>query len=296
MPEGFTAAPTSKSPNEIDYEIATPAEAVHGEYADLALEADGVALGRAHLQMFRPVSVRLMEAMQIHFGTEAELTPDPPIAPIEPKSGSNLELSLRNNWPGIQNYTLQAAGDGLDFFPPKSDVAVDAGAERRAPLRVFAHEGVDGLRDWHLKVSGGASQDLPMRVVLLPRGRTVAWSADLDGDGSPEWVLETQKVRAIFSAQDGGRWMEFNWKDTNLNFLPPQGAFAAVGPVEVHASGDTLTFTGNGWKRTVRLTDTTLTIEQSTPLPADKLTGERRGNLEFRIEHPAAARAAYSLK
>lgn len=300
LPEGFTAVPTTKSPNEIDYEIGTPAEALHGDFADLALEADGVPLGRAHLQMFRPVSIRVMEAMQIHFGTEAELTPDPPIAPIEPKAGSNVELSLRNNWPAIQNYSLGAEGEGLDFFPAKSDVAVDAAAERRVPLRIFAKDGAsDGagpLRDWNLKVGGGTAQDLPMRVLLLPRNRTVAWSADLDGDGSPEWVLETQKVRAIFSSQDGGRWMEFNWKDTNLNFLPAQGAFAAAGPVEVHAAGDTLEFVGKGWKRTVRLTDTTLSIEQTTPLPADKLTPDRRGNINFRIEHPAANRATYMLK
>jgi hypothetical protein len=296
LPEGFTAVPTPKSPNEIDYEIGTPAEAVHGDYADLALEADGVPLGRAHLQMFRPVSIRLMEAMQIHFGTEAELTPDPPIAPIEPKAGSDLELSIRNNWPGIQNYVLEAAGEGLDFFPAKWEVAVAAMEERRAPLRIFAKDGAEGLREWNLKVGGGAAQDLPMRVLLLPRNRTVAWSADLDGDGSLEWVLETQKVRAIFSSQDGGRWMEFNWKDTNLNFLPPQGAFAAAGPVEVHAAGDSLEFVGKGWKRTVRLTDTTLSIEQTTALPADKLTSDRRGNLEFKIEHAAANRATYTLK
>ena len=300
LPEGFTAVPVTKSPNEIDYEIGTPAEALHGDYADFALEADGVPLGRAHLQMFRPVSLRLMEAMQLHFGTEAELTPDPPIAPIEPKAGTDLELSIRNNWPGIQNYTLAVAGEGLDFFPAKFDVAVDAVAERRVPLRIFAKdgagEGVEGLRDWNLKIGGGATQDVPMRVLLLPRNRTVAWSADLDGDGSPEWVLETQKVRAVFSSQDGGRWMEFNWKDTNLNLLPPQGVFAAPGPVEVHAAGDTLEFVGQGWKRTVRLAGTTLSIEQTTALPADKLLSGRRGNVDFHIEHPSANRASYTLK
>jgi hypothetical protein len=296
LPEGFTATPTEKSPNEIDYQVATPVEALHGEYADLALEADGVPLGRAHLQMFRPVSIRLMEAIQLHFGTEAEITPDPPIAPIEPKSGSDLELSIRNNWPGIQNYLLQATSTGLDILPARSDLAVDAGAERRTKVRIFAKAGSEGLLDWNLKVTGGATQDLPMRVLLLPRNRTVAWSADLDGDGSPEFVLENAKVRAIFSSQDGGRWMEFNWKDANLNFLPVQGAFASAGAVEVHAAGDTLEFSGPGWKRTVRLTDTTLSIEQTTALPADKLTGDRRGNVEFHIEHPSANRASYTLR
>ncbi len=49
LPEGYTATPTTKSPNEIDYEIAVPADAIHGDFANLALEADGVSLGRAHV-------------------------------------------------------------------------------------------------------------------------------------------------------------------------------------------------------------------------------------------------------
>jgi hypothetical protein len=168
--------------------------------------------------------------------------------------------------------------------------------ERRVPLRVFAQEGIEGLRPWRLQVTGAATLDLPMRVAIVPRGRTVAWSADLDGDGSPEWVLETQKVRAVFSSQDGGRWMEFNWKDTSFNFLPEPGVFAAPGAVEVRASGDALEFTAKTWKRTVRLTNTTLTFEQTTPLPSDALVSDRRGNVDFQITHPSPTRATYTLK
>jgi hypothetical protein len=296
LPAGFTAVPTTKSPNEIDYEIGTPAEALHGDYANLALEADGVALGRARLQLFRPVSISLPEALRLHFGNDTELTADPPTALIEPKNGGDLELSIRNNSPGIQNYSLEFSGDGLEFFPAKVEVTVGAVDERRVPLRIFAKEGVEGLREWRLKVTGGATEELPLRVLLLPRGRTVAWSADLDGDGSPEWVLETPKARAVFSAQDGGRWMEFVWKDTSANFLPAQGALAAAGPVEVRAVGDSLEFTGRGWKRTVRLTDATLTMEQTTLLPADGLTAERRGNVDFQIAHPVPGQAVYTLR
>jgi hypothetical protein len=66
--------------------------------------------------------------------------------------------------------------------------------------------------------------------------------------------------------------------------------------VEVHAAGDTLEFAGQGWKRTVRLAGTTLSIEQTTALPADKLQSDRRGNVDFHIEHPSANRASYTLK
>ena len=74
------------------------------------------------------------------------------------------------------------------------------------------------------------------------------------------------------------------------------GAFAAPGSVEVRADGDTLEFVGKGWKRTARLTQNALTIEQTTPLPADGLTPDKRGNASLTIERPSATKAVYTLK
>jgi hypothetical protein len=78
LPEGFTATPTRKSPMEIDYAVDVPADALHGDWANLAIEADGVPLGRAHLQLFRPVSVHLAEAIRLHYGAAADLAGDYP--------------------------------------------------------------------------------------------------------------------------------------------------------------------------------------------------------------------------
>ena len=303
LPEGFTAMPTVKSPNEIDYEVSVPADALHGDYANLALEADGLRLGHARLQLFRPASIRLMQGMQLHFGPDTELTPEPPTVPVEPKGGANLEFSIRNNSPGIQTYRVEASGAGMEFLPHETDISIGAMDERRVEFRVFVKDGATdavnesetGLRDFHLRVTRDADLDLPMRALLLPRGRTVAWTADLDGDGYPEWILESPKARAIFSAQDGGRWMEFTWKDTNDNFLPEGGALAAPGPVEVHANGDTLSFQAKNWKRTVSLSGSVLTIEQTSPLPAGSLAPGKRGNTSLTIDHASPTRAVYTL-
>ena len=295
LPEGYTATPATKSPNEIDYEIAIPADAIHGDYASFALEADGVALGRARIQLFLPASVRLLSGMQFHFGPQTELTPEPPIAAIDPKGGGNLEISIRNNSSQIQTYHLEPDGKGMEFLPPKTDVSIGPTDERRVEFRVFPAEGIARVRDWTLKIAGGADLALPMRVVLVPRTATVAWTADLDGDGAPEWILESAKVRAVFSTQDGGRWMEFTWKDTNTNFLPETGVFAQAGPVEVRQNGDALEFTGRGWKRTVTLSGTALTVEQSTPLPPETLTTGKRGNLTLTVDRSAPTRAVYGL-
>ena len=296
LPDGYTATSHSKSPNEIDYEVVVPPEAVHGDFANLAIEADGVLLGRARLQLFRPLSLRILEAIQMHIGRHAELTPDPPIVVVEPKAGTNLEVSLRNNWPAIQTFRVDASGDGLDFFPPKNEIIIGPMDERRYSLRVFAAEPISGLRDFHLKVSGGATMDLPMRVLLLPRGRTVVWSADLDGDGSVEWVLESHRARAIFSSQDGGRWMEFNWKEANANFLPESGAFRGQGPVELRSSGDGIEIAGKGWKRTVRLSDSTLTVDQPSSMPSDGPPPLTQGNVRLTVQANGPSQTIYKLQ
>jgi hypothetical protein len=296
LPEGFTSRPEVKSPNQIDYAIAVPPNAIPGDWADLTLEADGAPLGRARLELFPPVSIRLAQPIELHFGQRAVVAPDRPTAAADIKAGANIEVAVRNNSLEIQTYRLEASGPGLEFVPARTEVTVGALAERSVPLRISSAEETPALRPWRLQVSGGASADMALRVLALPRNGAVAWSADLDGDGSPEWVLESQKARAVFTAQDGGRWMEFTSKDAGANFLPDQGAFAAFGPVEVQASGDALEFTGRNWKRTVRLAEGALTIEQSTPLPPDPLVPEKRSGVTLSIDRISPTKAVYTLK
>ena len=77
LPEGYTATPHTKSPNEIDYEVAVPADALHGDYANLALEADGMLLGRARLQISAPLRSACWSRCVLHFGPQTEMTPEP---------------------------------------------------------------------------------------------------------------------------------------------------------------------------------------------------------------------------
>jgi hypothetical protein len=113
-------------------------------------------------------------------------------------------------------------------------------------------------------------------------------------------VIESQKIRAVFSGNDGGRWMDFLWKDTNTNFLPLEGALTRTGPVEVRADGSALHFTGNGWTRTTSLANDALTIEQSPALPADLLppppTGAAPGNVTLSLERQSPSRVVYRIK
>jgi hypothetical protein len=300
LPEGFAAVPTKKSPLEIQYALDVPAAALHGDWANLAIEADGVPLARARLQLFRPASVHLAEALRLHFGGAADLAVEPAIIPIDAASGRTVDIHIRNNAPEIQTYSVEPAGDGFQFLPPKTELNSGAIMDRVVELRVFPDGTAAGLHDWVLRFSGGANLEMPARFLVIPRGRAVAWSADLDGDGVPEWILENQKARAVFSSQDGGRWLEFVWKDSapnGLNVLPESGALAGAGPVDVRAREGALEFTGKDWKRTVRLAgaDAKLTIEQTTVLPAETLETGKYNEITFQVARESATRAVYTL-
>ena len=299
LPEGFAATPTKKSPLQIDYAVVVPADELHGDWANLAIEGDGVPLGRAHLQLFRPASVHLADAIRLHFGAAADMTVEPPIIPIDATAGRTVDVNIRNNSPEIRTYDIEPSGEGFQFLPAKTELNSGPIMDRAAEFRVFPDGAAPGLHDWLLRFSGGTKLEFPARFLALPRGRAVVWSADLDGDGAPEWILENQKVRAVFSAQDGGRWLEFVWKDSapnGLNVLPESGALAGTGPVEVRAGDGALEFTAKDWQRTVRLAgEARLTVEQNKPLPAETLETGKHNEISFQVARESATRATYTL-
>jgi hypothetical protein len=169
--------------------------------------------------------------------------------------------------------------------------------ERDVMIRVFPVPGRRGLVPWQLHISGAAEVDLQARFAVIPRGETLVYSTDLDNDGQPEWVLENQRVRAVFSSQDGGRWLEFVWKDSGLNLLSENSALAGTGAAEVEEKPDgSLEFRGKGWSRTVRLAGATLTIEQTTPLPPETLHTEKKSDIILHVTRETPGHAVYSLE
>ena len=118
---------------------------------------------------------------------------------------------------------------------------------------------------------------------------------DLDGDGEPEWVLESPQARAVFSTRDGGRWLEFVWKDTGANFLPEQGALAGHGRRRGHDGQDGLEFTRRiveahgpaGWCRADHRAE--------APAADETVQGSKRDGVTLKVARESPTRAVYSL-
>jgi hypothetical protein len=247
-----------KDPLALTYRIKVPATAVHGDHADLAIEADGVQMSHARPQLLRPVGLRFPNAIDVHLAANSALPLLPATISVNQRTGRDLTVTLRNNAPEIRNFVLEPKAEGLDFSPAKLEVTVGVSTSRDLSFRVFASGASPGLHAGVVTVSGAASASEPVQFVVIPQAGAIAFST------SGFSFIESARTRASFMQ---GRWLEFLNKDNNQNLLPATGVTFTSGPIE--AGGDALIFQD----KTVRLED----LEQLAPKSRRADDGVGRG-------------------
>ena len=259
-PSWLKTEANADAPNHIDYTVTVPPTALHGSHVTLALETDGTQMSHTRLQLLRPVSVRVREALSRHYGPNADLPIDPILVATD-QAGRDLNIVVRNNAPEIRTFTLEAVAPEFEFAQQRTEMVIAASSERNASLHLFSKGAAPGLHQAMLKLSGAATLQIPFRILVIPRGGAARYQ---DGDAT---VLESQAARAVFTAD---RWTEFVWKDSEVNLLPEGGV--ALGAARPQA-----------------LTNADLLFEGSVALqPAE------RNNVVLAIK-PGAGNTTYSL-
>ena len=233
---------SGKEPLTLTYDVKVPGTVIHGDYADLAIEADGVQMSHARPQLLEPVKLQFPDAIDVHLAANSALPLFPATVSLNQRAGRELTVTIRNNAPEIRNFELEPSADGLEFSPPKMQVTVGVSTSRDVSFRVFAKEAAPGLHTGSITVTGAASASEPIQFAVYPAGGAIAFSA---GSFS---LIESAKYRASFVP---GRWLEFVNKENNQNLLTSPGAPFTAGQID--AAGDALVFGEN--HRTVKLAE-----------------------------------------
>ena len=231
------------------YLVKVPKTFVHGDYADLAIEADGMQMSHARPQLMLPVQLRFPDAIDVHLAANSALPLFPATIAVNQRTGRDLTVTIRNNAPEIRNFVLEPRVDGLEFSPAKLETTVGVSTARDVSFRVFATKATPGVHAGAIAVSGAASAAEPVQFVVIPQSSEVAYTA------SGFSIIESARARAAFMP---GRWLEFLNKDNNLNQLPPTGMAFTAGAIE--ARGDSLAFQD---QRVLKLED----LESLVPKP-----------------------------
>lgn len=227
MPEQQPA----KEPLSLTYLIKVPGTFVHGDHADLAIEADGVQMSHVRPQLLLPVRLRFPDAVDVRMAANSALPLFPPTIPVGQRTGRELIVTIRNNAPEIRNFTLEPNVDGLEFSPPKLETTVGVSTSRDVSFRIFGTRATPGLHTGAITISGIATASEPIQLVVVPQTGAVAYST------SGFSFIESARIRATFMP---GRWLEFLNKENNQNLLAAAGVTFTPGPIE--ARGDALAF------------------------------------------------------
>ena len=232
----FTQDPT-KEPLQFIYNIKVPETAIHGDHADLSIEADGARMSHARPQLLRPATLRFTDTVGVRLAANSVLSLTPSVVPVNQKSGREVTVSIRNNAPEIRNFHLELKSEGLEFSPAKLDVTVGASALRELSFRVFATDAAPGLHAGEARLSGAAVSSEPVRFLVIPSGGAVAWTADGFS------FLESAKQRASFLP---GRWLELINKDNAQNAVAAGGVAFTTGQLE--SRGDAVAIGSKTWR------------------------------------------------
>jgi len=203
-----------KDPIEMTYSVTVPDTAVHGDHAELAIEADGIQMTHTRPQLLRAAGVRFADSIDVHLAANSALPLSPATVPVNQRTGREITVSVRNNAPEIRNFQIEIKAEGLEFSPAKMDISVGASLARDLTFRVFAKDAAPGIHAGEARLSGAASVSEPVRFVVIPQNDAVAYS---DGEFS---FIESGRYRAAFLP---GRWLELVDKENNRNLLPDRG-------------------------------------------------------------------------
>jgi hypothetical protein len=225
-----------------------PENAIHGDHADLSIEADGTRMSHARPQILRPATVRFTDAIAVRLAANSALPLTPSVVPVNQRAGRDVTLSIRNNASEIRNFQIEIQAAGLEFSPAKVDLTVGASALREVSFRVFATGAEAGIHSGEARLSGAAKAVETVRFLVIPPSGEIAWSAD------SFTFLENGKTRASFLP---GRWLELINKDNGQSAIPAGGNAFVAGAIGTR--GDSLLV----GQKTYRLQD----LEQMVPKP-----------------------------
>lgn len=238
VPPGWRVKPDPRGAAEIEYGVEIPADAVAGDTVTLAVEADGKVAQSVTLPLAPACSVRIEPEETLHPRRDARFPIRPHLATLLLPGRRQYRIYLRNNYDAIRTFELAAAGEGLEFSPPRLEVPVGANLEREVTLYVSPQAPRPGLYRWTLVVRDGAwKTETPLALAVIAPGESLAYELDLDRDGWAELVLENATLRAVFSPRQGGRSTEFLLKEAAFNAFTGRGALDAGAPLEGRVLG-----------------------------------------------------------
>ena len=197
----------------LEYKITVPPGAVHGDTAELSIEADGRRISHANPGIVQAVQLQFPESINVRLAPDSRLPLFPATIPVNRRQGREVTVTVRNNAPAIRSFRVVMSAQGLEFSPAMHDLSIGASSSRDVTFRVFTADAAPGAHAGEVRITGSAFAVEPIRFLVVG-------TEDVRLSSNPFEILETARYRAVFTS---GRWLEFLNKETGRDALPAGG-------------------------------------------------------------------------
>jgi hypothetical protein len=191
-------------------------------------------------------------AIRLPLAPDVSISTGPPLIPIGPGTGGQLVVSSWNHSENQRfiDFSLDGAFHGSD------STRVSPGEQQFTRIRFQPTRNANGTDALAAVMSDGLLRSLltiragreggSVPILFAPPSESgnAHYQNDFDRDGSPDWVLESNRLRLIVSPADGGRALALVDKSTNENLITLGGALhdllipTQAGPVVTPSSAD----------------------------------------------------------
>ena len=195
---------------------------------------------------------QVFDGIRFPLAMDVTIPSGPPLIAADPNTGGHMVIVSSNHSDVVRlaDFTLDGAFHGsasvrmfgdeelftrVRFQPLRNSAAIDPAVPAR----------LDGLLRGTLSIKSGHEHGtFPVLYVTADEAGNSHYQYDFDRDGSPEWTLESSRLRLIVSPADSGRALALVDKSTNDDFITLGGALhdflipADTSPRDAQESGD----------------------------------------------------------
>jgi hypothetical protein len=175
---------------------------------------------------------QVFDAIRFSLASDATIPSSPPLIAANPASGGGIVISSMNHSEDSRTSTfdIEGAFRGTGSARMFGNEVVFTRI-RFQPTRTATSEdsssppATDGLLRGNLTIRTGRTHGGgPLLFVPTSENGSAHYQYDFDRDGSPEWVLESGRLRLIVSPADGGRALALMDKTTGDDLITLGGA------------------------------------------------------------------------
>jgi hypothetical protein len=198
---------------------------------------------KASKQAKRGYTYSVMSSLRLPIGQGEWLPGDPPMVALDALRNGRLALNIQNLDDAALTLHVDVSGAAI------ATKTLRLGPKEDGVFSIDLHSGgtkvpdEEGVLHGDVQISSNSeAEHLPLKFVITGGDAAAGYRYDLARSGTPDWILENDRLRIIVAPAAGGRMLALTDKSTPANVTGSLGALRDLVAISGNLASQDLTF------------------------------------------------------